>query len=64
MSLSVSSLKYFWQEKGDLERSCDWEDHQAEIAERFPELVKVWNDYKMAKKLVGIVVASLPEDSP
>lgn len=55
----IQDLKYFWLEKGDLERYCDFELLKPQIQEQIPELIKAWNDYKASIKILNLVVENL-----
>ena len=50
-------MTYFWTENGDIERctSFDRELMQAE----FPELLKAWDDHKLAERMVDVVLKGL-----
>ena len=58
----IYDLKYFWEEKGDLERLCNFEELKPKIQEQFPELLKAWNDYKTSIKIMNAVVKSIQND--
>lgn len=55
----ISDLKYFWEEKGDLERYVYFEELKPQIQEQHPELLKAWYDYKTSIKIMDVVVKSL-----
>ena len=55
----ISDLRYFWEEKGDLERYAFFEELKPQIQEQFPELLKAWYDYKASIKIMDAVVESL-----
>ncbi len=55
----IRMLQYFWEEKEDIERYCDFEDIKEDLAENYPEILKCWNDYKITKKLLGIVLTNV-----
>jgi hypothetical protein len=48
----LDMLRYFWEQKGDLERYTSFEKAIAE----FPEVGKAWADYKMAEKILSAVL--------
>ena len=52
----VLSLKYFWEEKGDMERYCYFEEIKSLIEEHYPEILKAWYDYKLSKKILNNIV--------
>jgi len=55
----LAMLKYFWNEKGDIERYCDFEEIIPLLQIHHPELLKVWYDYKANIKLLDIVINNL-----
>lgn len=55
----INDLKYFWEEYRNLERYCDFEKLKPQIQEQLPELLKAWNDYKLSKKIMSIIVESI-----
>ena len=48
----LGSIRYFWEEKGDVTRYCDWERCKAD----FPEIEKAWNDFKLAERVLDAVI--------
>jgi hypothetical protein len=54
-----SMLKYFWEEKGDIERYCDFEKLKPIIQEEYPELLKAWYDYKTSIRTMNAICNSL-----
>ena len=52
-------LKYFWEEKQDIERYCDFEKIRPDIQEKCPELLKAWNDYNLSIKNMDAIINSL-----
>lgn len=58
----ISLLKYFWEEKGDIEKYHGFEKLKPQIQEQFPELLKAWQDYKASIKIMDAVVESLYMD--
>ena len=55
----LNDLQYFWQEKEDLERLSTFERLIPILEEEKPEVLKAWNDYKVSKKILDIVIDSL-----
>ena len=55
----ISMLKYFWEEKGDIERYTAFKELKPIIQEHHPELLKAWSDYKASIKIMDAVVNSL-----
>lgn len=52
-------LLYFWEEKGDIERYCDFENVLPELQKQYPEVLKAWNDYKISKRTLTSVLKSI-----
>jgi len=51
------ALTYYWEENGDIER---WSSFDREkVAAEFPELLKAWDDYVTAQKVMNAVVRGL-----
>ena len=55
----IDDLRYFWQEKGNLERYCDFEKLKPQIEKQLPLLFKAWNDYKLSIENLNMVVDNL-----
>ena len=55
----LSSIKYFWQDKGDLERYCSFEELKPALLEQKPEIIKAWNDYKTAVAILDAVIENI-----
>jgi hypothetical protein len=52
-------IKYFWEEKGDIERYNDFERLKPQIQKQFPELLKAWYDYKASIRIMDAVIKSI-----
>lgn len=52
-------LRYFWEGKQDIEHWIDWEAKKHLIEKEFPELMKVWQDYKISGKLMNRVLSDM-----
>lgn len=50
-------VKYFWQEKGDIERWSSFDRAFAE--EHFPHVLDAWERHKKAEKILSLIVESL-----
>ena len=48
-------LVYFWLEKQDLERFCDFEKLKPQIKKELPCLYKAWKDYKEVVERLNIL---------
>ncbi len=55
----IRRLKYFWEEKQDIERCYDFESLKPKIQQQYPELLKAWDDYKISIRIMDAVVKSL-----
>lgn len=55
----LDTLRYFWQEKEDLERFTDFEKLKPLLKKEKPEVLKAWNDYKTSKKILDIVMDNI-----
>jgi len=53
------TLRYFWQEREDLERFTDFEKLKPLLEKEKPEVLKAWNDYKTSKKILDIVMDNI-----
>lgn len=51
----MSDIKYFRQEKWDLERCVGFN----EFAEYYPEIIQAWNNYKLAVKVLDLLVDNI-----
>ena len=51
----VSSIQYYWKERGNPSRWIGFE----EALKRCPELEKVWNDYRIAKRILSGIIEGL-----
>ena len=55
----INAVTYFWQEKNDLERCCQWDEIKQRMSITHPELIKAWNDYKTSVRTLNAIVRSL-----
>ena len=55
----IWNVQYFWLEKGNVERMSSWEKLRPLFEKEHPEVVKCWDEYKMAKRLLTLVVHAL-----
>ncbi len=53
---------YFWTERGRIDGWGDWDKLKPLFAEKHPELIKAWDDYKTARKILELVVEHLGDD--
>lgn len=56
----ISSIEWFWRDKGDLERWMGWESFAQNAKDaRSLAVVKAWRDYVAARAVLDAVVDSL-----
>jgi len=55
----LNMLRYFWQEKEDLERFIDFEKLKPLLEKEKPEVLKAWNNYKSSKKILDIIIDNI-----
>lgn len=55
----LNMIRYFWEEKGDITRYYAFEELKPILQERYPALLKAWNDYKASIQLMDFVTKSL-----
>jgi hypothetical protein len=55
----AAMLAYFWQEKGDITRWCSFD--REKVKAEFPEVLKAWDDYQTAYKIMDLVIRNLNE---
>ncbi len=58
----IEMVKYFWQEKGDLERWTEWEKKRTSFKCEYPVLYDAYKKYKISKMTLDFVVDSLRYD--
>lgn len=49
-------LRYFWEEKGDIERYACFEDIKPWLQENYPEILKAWSEYKASERTLSAVL--------
>lgn len=52
----LDMLVYFWEEKEDVTRFVDWERMQPGLQEKYPEIIKAWNDYQASRRMLTAVL--------
>lgn len=50
------SLRYFWEEKGDITRYCDFERLKPVLRDEFPEILTAWDNYQASIKAMDIAI--------
>jgi hypothetical protein len=60
----LNMLDYFWNQKEDLERWSSWKDRKPAIQATHPEIIKAWEDYKMARRILTAIIAGSRVISP
>lgn len=63
-------IKYFWREKGNMERYACFEELKPLIAQELPEVLMAWENYKAilaeletASNILDAVVDTIPFDN-
>ena len=54
-----SMLKYFWEEKGNMKRYCEYERLEPTLRKQHPELFKAIKAHKKALKRLDKIISSL-----
>lgn len=52
----LNDIKYFWENKGDLERLSGFEEMMPDLEREYPEIIKAWRDYKASIKILDAVI--------
>jgi len=55
----INSLKYFWQETGDLERLSTFEALKPILEKENPKVIKAWNNYKSSESILDAIINNL-----
>lgn len=55
----ICMLKYFWEEKGSLERYFEFDNLKPILREQYPQIIKAWEDYKASIAIMDAVIKSL-----
>lgn len=55
----INDLKYYWEEKGDLEKLSNFEELIPKIEHQFPDLLIAFYNYKGSIKRMDEVIKSL-----
>jgi len=53
----IGTICYFWQEKEDIERWCDFDREHLRL--EFPAVLKAWDDYKASRQVLDAVIRGL-----
>lgn len=59
----VSSLQYFWEEKGDPERFCYFKDLLEDIKTKTPQFYAAWMNYKEAIRRMDEAAKNISEEA-
>ena len=54
-------IRYFWEDKQNLEDWCDWELKREMLTGESPELIKAWDDYKVAIRTLSAIVRDIQQ---
>jgi hypothetical protein len=58
----LNMLDYFWNQKEDIERWSSWKERRPIIQQSHPEIVRAWDDYQTARRMLTAVIAgSVPQ---
>lgn len=52
----LETMRYFWEQKEDLERMSGWDALQPELRARYPEIVAAWESYKTSRRMLTAVL--------
>jgi len=52
----LNMLRYFWEEKADLERCTGWQYLKLQLKEQYPEILEAWNQYKKSYELLSALI--------
>lgn len=50
----LDNIKYFWNEKGEIERFCDYSPEK--LYEASPIIARAYSEYKIAKQTLSILL--------
>lgn len=56
------SIDYFINEKGDIDRWCDWQNRRPIVAAKYPELIDALERINISKRNLSAVVSSIKRD--
>lgn len=56
---NVDMIKFFWKERGNLERYCDFEKLEPLLKQCAPEILMAWYNYKASIKIMDSVIEQL-----
>ena len=56
----IDTLRYFWEQKDDLERYTGWNKLLPDLLVKYPEVVSAWEQYKTAQRMLTAVLRGLP----
>ena len=55
----ISMLKYFWEEKGDIKKYCEFNDLLPILREEHPEVIIALENYENSLKILNNVIKAL-----
>ena len=58
----INNIVYFWEERGDLERFTNWIRLVPILESQYPQVLKAWNDYKLAGKTLDLLIKGLSHE--
>jgi hypothetical protein len=56
----LDMLKYFWDEKGDISRYCNYDE--AKLREYLPHVWQAWTQYRQAHRMLNAVLGLDPNE--
>ena len=59
----LHSLRYFWEEKGDITRWVGWESKKAEIGKEHPQILWAWENYLETRRCLTEKIRSAVSNS-
>lgn len=55
---NIHMLQYFWEEKGDISRYCDYDE--AKLQEYLPHVWQAWTQYRLAIRTLTAALGGDP----
>jgi len=52
----LSMLRYFWEEKGDIECYCDFGEIKEDLKKNHPHIWKAWKKHKESIKVLNKIL--------
>ncbi len=58
----LKMIRYFWEEKEDIERYVGYEEILPDLERDYPAIVKAWKDYKASRDILSAVIRDICEE--